>query len=257
MPQRENAEQRRVDRSDETDEVTPKAAETRAVGARRRRRRDPRRDRHRARGERGGLRRSPSCRRAGSERTPGPARSLPGDRLVLVRRLPGRPPSRPAPDPVVRGGSSRPRPPRHDHRGAAHGWRRGDGGRPPRHHGQPHRPARHREGLRRRRVLGHRHRRHRRTRRGARPDLPGRARALREDRGPAAVPRRQGQPARLDAPQQPRPGDAGTRRRAALRGLRRAARDRAGSSPTTSPAAATRSTTSTPSARARRSPAAR
>ena len=52
-------------------------------------------------------------------------------------------------------------------------------------------------------------------------------------------------------------GHAGPRRRAAVRRLRPATPGRAGSSPTTSPAAATRSTASTRSAPARCSPAAR
>ena len=62
-----------------------------------------------------------------------------------------------------------------------------------------------REGLRRRRVLRRRHRRHGRPRDRAGQAVPGRARALREDRGHAAVPGGQGQPARHDDPRQPRP----------------------------------------------------
>ena len=60
--------------------------------------------------------------------------------------------------------------------------------------------------------------------------------------GTHALPRRQGQPARHPDPRQPRHGHAGPRRRAAVRRLRPRRRARAGSSPTTSPAAATRST---------------
>ena len=56
----------------------------------------------------------------------------------------------------------------------------------------------------RRRVLRRRHRRHRRPRDRAGQAVPGRARALREDRGHAAVAGGQGQPARLDDPRQPR-----------------------------------------------------
>ena len=82
--------------------------------------------------------------------------------------------------------------------------RRGDGRRPPRHRRQPDRPARHREGVRRRRLLPGRHRRHRRPGDRDRAAVPGRARALREDRGHPAHPRRQGQPARHDDPRQPR-----------------------------------------------------
>ena len=52
------------------------------------------------------------------------------------------------------------------------------------------------------------------------PAVPGRARALREDRGHHAVAGRQGQPAGRADPRQPRPGDAGPGRRAAVRRLR-------------------------------------
>ena len=68
---------------------------------------------------------------------------------------------------------------------------------------------------------------------------------------------RQGEPAGRADPVQPRHGDAGPGRRTALRRLRPDAGDRAGSSPTTSPAAATRRPRSTRSAPGRCSPAAR
>ena len=61
-------------------------------------------------------------------------------------------------------------------------------------------------------TAGHRHR--------ADAPVPGGARALREDRGRHAVPRRQGQPARRNGARQPRCGHAGTRRGAAVRRLR-------------------------------------
>ena len=88
-----------------------------------------------------------------------------------------------------------------------------------------------------------RHRRHRRPGRRAGPAVPGRARALREDRGHPAVARRQGQPARHDDPRQPRAGHAGPGRRPAVRRLR-PTRPTTGPDllATTSPAAATRST---------------
>ena len=75
--------------------------------------------------------------------------------------------------------------------------------------------------------------------------------------GTHAVDGRQGQPARRADPRQPRHGHAGPGRRAAVRRLRPAPPTRAGSSPTTSPAAATRRPRSTRSAPARCSPAAR
>ena len=65
-----------------------------------------------------------------------------------------------------------------------------------------------------------RHRRLRRPRGRDGPAVPDRARALREDRGHHAVDGRQGQPARGADPLQPRHGDAGPRRRAAVRRLR-------------------------------------
>ena len=145
---------------------------------------------------------------------------------------------------------------RHHDRGCHARQRRRDGRRPPRHDGQHHRPARHREGLPGRRVLLRRHRRHRRPRHRDGPAVPGRARALREARGRDAEPRGQGQPALRDDPRQPRDGDAGPRRRPAVRRLRPRAGRSAGSSATTSPAAATRSTASTASAPAAASPAA-
>ena len=114
-----------------------------------------------------------------------------------------------------------------------------------------------REGLRRRRLLGRRHRRHGRPRDRAGQAVPGRARALREDRGHAAVAGGQGQPPGHDDPRQPGHGHAGAGGRAALRRVRPRAATSAGSSPTTSPVAATRSTTTTAWGRARCSPAGR
>ena len=111
--------------------------------------------------------------------------------------------------------------------------------------------------------LGHRHRRHGRG--GGRDGaaVPARAGALREDRGRPALVGRQGEPAGHDDPRQPRRGHAGPGRRAAVRrrtthrvaGRRLPASTRRGGSfPTTSPAAGTRSTTTTPSVPARCSP---
>ena len=187
---------------------------------------------------------------------------LPHPRQLVVRRVPRRALARAAPRPPHAAGH------RVDHRGAARHHdrradlprRRRDGRRPARDDGQLHRPARHREGLPRRRLLLRRHRRRSRHRHRDGPAVPGRARALREDRGRHAVPRGQGEPAGADDPRQPGDGDAGPRRRPAVRRLRPGRRRRrprpAGSSPTTSPAAATRSTSSTRSAPARCSPAA-
>ena len=165
--------------------------------------------------------------------------------------LPGR---RPVPQLPGR----RPRAARHDDRRRHLRRRRPHGRRPPRHHGQPDLQPRHREGLPGRLLQRHRHRRRRGHRDRDGPALPGRARALREDRGAHAVPRRQGQPARRDDPRQPRRGAAGPRRRPAVRRLRprrrRRAPPRAGSSATTSPAGTTRSAATPPSAPARCSP---
>ncbi len=90
------------------------------------------------------------------------------------------------------------------------------------HHRQPP----HREGLPGRRLLRRRHRRRRGSGRRDGAALPGPARALREDRGRAALARGQGEPARADGARQPSRGDAGLRRRAALRRVRRAPRPR-------------------------------
>ena len=73
--------------------------------------------------------------------------------------------------------------------------------------------------------------------------------------GVAAQPGGQGQPAVDDDPRQPAGGDDGPRRRADLRRLRRAPRRSAGCGPTTSPAAATRSASTWPPARAACTPA--
>ena len=93
------------------------------------------------------------------------------------------------------------------------------GRRPPRHDGQHHRPARHREGLPGRRVQLRRHRRHRGPRGRDGQAVPGRARALREDRGRAAL--LDGKANRLAALLRGNLGMAmGSRRRPAVRRLR-------------------------------------
>ena len=84
---------------------------------------------------------------------------------------------------------------RHHDRRADLRRRRGDRRRPAGHHGQHDRPARHREGVHHRLVLGRRHRRHGRHRGRDGAAVHRRARALREDRGRPALPGRQGQPA--------------------------------------------------------------
>ena len=148
-------------------------------------------------------------------------RRLPPGRLLVVHRVRLRLPSRAAaggPAPAVRcehRGTAR-----HDDRVPALRRRRRHGRRPPGHHGQRHRQPRHGEGLRGRRLQRGGHRRHRRHRHRARPALPGRARALREDRGRHHVARGQGQPPRLDDPGQPRAGDAGPDGRADVCRLR-------------------------------------
>ena len=75
-------------------------------------------------------------------------------------------------------------------------------------------------------LLGRRHRRDGRPRDRAGQALPGRARALREDRGHAAVPGGQGQPPGHHDPQQPGHGHAGAGGRAALRRVRPRGRPR-------------------------------
>ena len=114
---------------------------------------------------------------------------------------------------------------------------------------------------RRRRVLAGRHRRHGRHRHRADAAVPGRAGALREDRGHDALARRQGQPAGHHDPQQPRRGDAGPGRDPAVRRLRprrhRPGARPAASSASTSPAACTRRPATTGSAPARCSPSRR
>ena len=74
--------------------------------------------------------------------------------------------------------------------------------------------------FRSRRVLLRRHRRHGRDRARAGPAVPGRARALREDRGPVALAGGQGQPAGHHDPRQPRRRDAGPGRGPAVRRVR-------------------------------------
>ena len=226
-------------RTDEPDEAPaprtirgPDAAAARKAAHRRGRRRDARRDRRGARDQRGGVR--PRIRPegrgvAGARHRTGRPRACPP--AFLQRRRRRRSPTSCAGTPLtccpaaarcptdVRGAGLR-RPARHDDRRHHVPRRRRHGRRPPRHDGQRHRPARHREGLPGRRVLLRRHRRHRRAGRRAGPAVPGRARALREDRGPVALAGRQGQPARHADPRQPRPGDAGPGRRAAVRRVR-------------------------------------
>ena len=104
-------------------------------------------------------------------------------------------------------------------------------------------------------LLGRRHRRRGRPGDGDGQALPAAARALREGRGHRAQPRGQGQPAVDDGARQPAGGDAGHGRRADLRRLRPAPQTRGACSPTTSPAAATRSRTTSPPARAACTPA--
>ena len=133
-------------------------------------------------------------------------------------------------------------PARHHDRVADLRRRHRHGRRPPRHHGQPHRLARHREGLPGRRPLVRRHRRHRRHRDRAGPAVPGRARALREDRGHPALARRQGQPARVDDPRQPRRWRCRAWPSCRCSPATTSTPATAASSATTSPAAATRST---------------
>ena len=114
-------------------------------------------------------------------------RSLHRARQLVVRRLPRRrgpdllPSRRELPAGRDRGAA------RHDDRRRHARDRRRHGRRPPRDDGQRHRPARHREGLPRRRLQLRRHRRHRRARGRDGPAVPGRARALREARGRDAV----------------------------------------------------------------------
>ena len=100
-----------------------------------------------------------------------------------------------------------------------------------------------------------RHRRRRRPGDGDGQAVPAAARALREGRGHVAQPGGQGQPAVDDGARQPARGDAGHGRRADLRRLRHRASAPAGCGTTTSPAAVTRSATTSPPARAACTPA--
>ncbi len=77
------------------------------------------------------------------------------------------------------------------------------------------------QGLRRRPLLRDRDRRRGRTGGRDREAVPARARALREDHGRPALARGQGEPARADDPLELPDGDPGSRRGAAVRGLRR------------------------------------
>ena len=149
--------------------------------------------------------RSRSSRRAASDRPDRrrAACTVPVSRCIrarhlVVHRLPapaGAGPAAVASRAAAGHQAGRPRAARHHDRRGDVPRRRGDGRRPARHDGQHHRPARHREGLPRRRVLRRRHRRHRRHRGRDGAAVPDRARALREDRGHHAVAGRQGQPA--------------------------------------------------------------
>ena len=170
---------------------------------------------------------------------------LPG-RTVPGRRDPGN----------ARPGHPRPAA-RHHHRGRRLRRRGGAGRRPPGHRREHDREAGRGEGLPQRRVLRHGLRGHRQRGDRVRPAVPGRARALREDGGPVAVPGGQGEPPGLHGQGEPRGGHAGPRRGAAVRRLRRGLRARAdlqlrrGRRPVRGAAG------STPSARGRCSPAAR
>src|SRR4051812_19754908 len=147
---------------------------------------------------------------------------VPGPDGVLVHRLPRGHRARPAPGPPSgpAGARRRPHAARHDDRRRDLRRRRPHGRRPAGDHGQPDLAARHREGLPGRQLQRHRHRRGRRHRHRDGEALPGRARALREDRGPDAQPRRQGQPAGADDPRQPRRRPAGPGRRPPVRRVR-------------------------------------
>ena len=118
--------------------------------------------------------------------------------------------------------------PRHDRARHPLRRRRGHGRRPPGDRRVHDRQPAHGQGLPGRRLLRRRHRRCGRARDGDGAPLPGAARALREDRGRAPQPRRQGQPARPDGAGQPAGGDGRLRGRAAVRGLRRQAGPRPG-----------------------------
>src|SRR6185437_2645997 len=101
-------------------------------------------------------------------------------------------------------GPSHPRPPaRHYHRGRHLRWGSGAGRRPPGHRREHDREAGRGEGLPQRRVLRHGLRGHRERGDRVRPPVPGRARALREDGRPVAVPGGEGEPAGLHGPREP------------------------------------------------------
>ena len=139
--------------------------------------------------------------------------------------------------------------------GAAVRQRRGDGGRPPCHGGQPDLPSFDGQGGPGRPPQRRRHRRRGRPGDGDDPAVPTPARALREGRRHHAQPRGQGEPAVDDGAGQPPRGHAGHGRRADLRRLRPAARLRAAVGLTTPPAAGTKSATTWPPGRAACMPA--
>ena len=116
----------------------------------------------------------------------------------------------------------RPRgPPGHDRPRPAIRGRDRDGRRSACHRRLHDRRRQDEEGVRRGRLLRDRDRGRGRTGRGDRSALPAGARALREAHGRSALPRREGQPARPDDPRELPAGDAGPRRRPALRWIRR------------------------------------
>ena len=203
-------------RDDGGPDDAPESAAAAAHGPDERDRRHPRRDRRGARVQRRGVR--PRVRPEGWPVTAGPtAEGCPG------RTSSRAPPRSPSSCPRRRPPSCRPGVPCPP--GAAidapHGTtivtltyaaRCRHGGGPQGDDGEPDRQPGHGEGLRHRRVQPRGHRRHGGARGRARAALPGRARALREDRGHPDVARGQGQPARLDDPGEPRHGDARARR---------------------------------------------
>ena len=104
------------------------------------------------------------------------------------------------PFPRAEGHGQARRAPRHHVRRGALRRRRGDGGRPAGHGGQPHQPPHDGEGAAGRPLQRRGHRRRGRSGHGDGEALPAPARALREGRGRHAQPRGQGQPALDDGP---------------------------------------------------------
>ena len=138
----------------------------------------------------------------------------------LLKRVDGMPPS-------MATGDTAADHPRHHRRRHPLRRRRRDGRRPAGDLGQPHQPPDDGEGVPRRPPQRRRHRRRGRPGHGHGQAVPAPARALREGRGQPALPRGQGQPAVGVRAQQPAGGDAGPRRRAAVRRLRHPPRARA------------------------------